>query len=483
MKRMITLLLTLMLLLALPGCGGRDEAADTSLDSDRAFIHYGSLSEVCATEDTVYFTSGDLVHYYDKASGISGILCGKAECGHSTASGSSCNAYIGSISRKLQRYNERLYWLKIGGGVQICSMALDGTDHRTDRTVERGFFSSNLGNWSAVLHRGAVYLWIIEYAIVDGEKAASFDMAVIPLDPDEAPYMLFQEEISDLATRYGPHVTMQGYQDGVYLITSLAGSHENEPDGAPDFYDLQIRRCDTATGELTTLYHDRESSIAYTVEMWAMDDGIVFFGDEHQTRDDGSVDLRLGVYKFDYARSALTPLFSPDWSASIGEDLVVTGQYESEKSNPSNPWGLTLAPQDIERRGEFHVTLWNFAGELLLDASYPLEGHHQFPSFCGADDTYVYFFSDQTWGDNDGTTKYMSLIGVALDGSGMEVLGTEEESYKYPGTHSSSKSTTTLDDGTTIIIENRKKITIIPPDGGETVTMTVEELLEKGYQP
>ena len=482
MRRIIPIFLAMALLVTLFGCQSAP-AADAGLDSDRAFIHYGSLSEACATEDTVYFTSGDLIHYYDKTTGIGGILCGKAECGHSTATDSTCNAYIGSISQKLQLYNGRIYWLKIGGGIQIRSMALDGTDHRTDRTVERGFFASNLGNWSAIIHRGAVYIWIVEYTVTNGEKAASFDMAVVPLDPDEEPYMLFQEEISDLATRYGPHVTMQGYQDGVYLITSLAGSYEDDPGSSPDFYDLQIRRCDAATGELTTLYHDRESPISYTVEMWAMDDGIVFFGYEHQTKDAGSVDLRLRIYKLDFESGELTSLFSPTWSAAIAEDLVICGQYDSEKSNPSNPWGMTLAPQDIERSGEFHVTMWNFAGEVLLDDTYPLEGHHQFPSFCGTDGTYAYFFSDQGYDDSDGIIKYMSLIGVALDGSGMEILSSQEEEYKYPGTRGSSKSTTTLDDGTTIIIENRKKITIIPPDGGEAVTMTVEELLEKGYQP
>ena len=482
MKRTMTLLLTLALFLAFPGCNSETEA-DTSLDSGRAFIHYSGRGEACATEDTVYFTSGDLVHYYDKATGISGILCGKAECEHSTATGSSCNAYIGSSSQKLQLYNGRLYWIKRdGGSVQIRSMALDGTDHRTDRTVGRGFFASNTGNWSAIIHRGAVYIWIVEYTVIDGEKAASFDMAVVPLDPDKEPYMLFQEEISGMATRYGPHVTMQSYQDGVYLITSLAGSCEDDPGGSPDFYDLQIRRCDAATGELTTLYHDRESPIAYTVEMWAMDDGIVFFGHERQTKDDGSVDLRLGVYKLDFESGELTALFSPTWTAAIAENLVVCGQYDSEKSNPSNPWGLTLAPQDIERSGEFHVTMWNYAGGVLLDGTYLLEGHHQFPSFCGTDGTYAYFFSDQGYDDSDGIIKYMSLIGVALDGSGMEILSSQEEEYKYPGTRGSSKSTTTLDDGTTIIVAD-KKITIIPGDGGETVTMTVEELIEKGYQP
>ena len=480
MRRTIALLLTSALLLTLTACGGSSEDVDSSLDSDRAFIHYGLTEEVCATEDTVYFTSGDLVHYYDKATGISGILCGKAECEHSTGDDSSCNAYISRSSTELQFYNGRLYWMKsAGSGVQICSMALDGTDHRTDRTVARGFFAGHTGNRSAVLHRGAMYIWIEEYTVTNGVETMSFDMAAVPLDPDEEPYMIFQENMNGMAVRYHPNVTMQGYQDSVYIITSTgADSSEGGPDGPPDFYDLQIRCYNAVTQELTTLYRDSWSSINYTVEMWAMDGGIVFFGSER-----GGNGYR--IFQFDFESGEINALSDcGDYgNVKISDDLVVSSRYTYEKANPTNPWGLTLAPQDIERIGELHVVIRNFAGDTLVDDTYPLNGFHRYPTFCGNDGVYAYFFSGGTYSDNNGITEYMSLIGVALDGGGMEVLSSQEEHYKYTGTHSSGESTTTLDDGTTIIVKNRETVTIIPGDGGEAVTMTVEELLENGYQP
>ena len=474
MKRTITLLLTLTLLSALPGCNSETESG-TSLDSDRAFIHYGGMGEVCATEDTVYFTDGDLVHYYDKTTGISGILCGKAECEHSTANGSSCNAYINSISLELQVYNGRLYWIRMEDAVQIRSMALDGTDHRIDRTVESGFFSDHTGNRSAIFHRGAVYIWIEEYTIINGEEAMTLDMAVVPLDPDEEPYMIFQEEMNGMATRHHPIVAMQGYQDNIYILTSAAGSYGDDPDGDPDFYDLQIRRYNAVTRELTTLYRDTQSSINYTVELWVMDDGIVFFGF------DGLDKRRL--FQFDFETGEITSLSGfGDEIMQISGDLVVSSDYTYEKSNPTNPWGLTLAPQDIEMSGKLHVVIRNFAGDVLVDDTYPLNGVHFSPEFCGNDDRYAYFFSGMSYSGYDGSIKYMSLIGVALDGSGMEVLCNEEEYYKDTGTRNDVR-TITLDDGTTIIVEKHETITIIPGDGGETVTMTVEELIEKGYQP
>ena len=468
MKRAAILFLFLALLLS--ACGSTGEA-DAGLDSDRGFIHYGLMEGVCATQDTVYFTSGDLIHYYEKATGISGVLCGKAECEHSTAADSTCNAYIGSFFR-VQIYNGRLYWIKwVGSRMQICSMALDGTDHRTDRTVEAGFFASHTGNRSAIFHRGALYIWIEEYAITNGVETASFDMAVVPLDPDEEPYMLFQEELSSWATQYGPNVTMQAYQDSVYLITSIAGSCENTPSGAPDFYDLQIRRYNAAAGELTTLYHDRESPIRYTVEMWATDDGILFLGDGQG---------HPYLYWLDGESGRLSARFDNDhFAVYITEDLVISSRYGSERSNPSNPWGFTLAPQDIERTGELQVLLRNFAGEVLLDEAYPLSGRLGRADFCGTDGTYAYFLSTASFDGNSGSTQYISLIGVALDGSGAEVLCTEEE---YLASNSAGNTmSVTFDDGTTVTVENYEKITVIPGDGGEKVTMTVEELLENGY--
>ena len=485
MKRMMILLLTLALLLALPGCG-KTEGEDASLDSDRGFIHYANfMTQICATEDAVYFTSGDLVHYYDKASGVSGVLCGKPECEHSTAPGSGCNAYINSISQNLCVYNNRLYWVNgAASRKSIYSMALDGTDHRTEREVGSEVYSSHHGLTSAIFHRGHAYIYVENYSVRDGEEIITIDLAAVPLDPDGEIHMIFSEEISAYASTHGSSVILQAYGDELYILTNFTVGGPGD-EGYSGIFDFQIRRYNAAARELTTLYHDSQSPLTYTNELWAMDDGIVLFGDEYQTGEDGGVELECGIYRFDFESGELTAQFSLPRAAAIAEDLVVISQYVSARSNPSNPWGLELAPQDIERSGEFHVTMWNFAGEVLLEDTYPLAGFHRFPSFCGSDGTYAYFISDETYSDNDhkGTTRYMSLIGVALDGSGMEVLCQEEEYYQYTGTHGSSQYTTTLDDGTTIIVKNMETITIIPGDGGETVTITVEELLENGWQP
>ena len=464
MKRTVALLLALVLLLYLTGCG-KPEEKGTSLDSDRRFIHYGLREGVCTTEDTVYFASGHLIHYYDKTTGISGVLCGKAECEHSTAYGSTCNAYINSSSDDLLLYAERLYWRNDD---TIYSMALDGTDHRTERTLGRELFSEQGFAASMILHRGFAYVLIKNYWVEDGQEALRLDLAAVSLDPNGEVHMIFSEELDAFAASWGPFFTMQAYGDDLYILTSWA-AEADELNGSPASYDFRILRYGAATQELTTLYYDSQSPIDYTIEMWVTDDSIVYYGYERQRDND---DARF--FRFDFETGEIAGLIDRAGGGRLADDLMVSSKYTSEKSNPSNPWGLTLAPQDLERTGELRVVMWNFAGDVLVDDSYPLNGRFSIPRFRGADDAYAYFIDKV--GDD------ISLIGVALDGSGLEVLCTEEEHYEYPsGGHSTS--TYTLDDGTTIIIENDEKITIIPGDGGETVTMTIEELIEKGYQP
>lgn len=482
MKPTTALLLTSVLLLTLTGCDKKEEI-DTSLDSNRAFIHYESWEQVCETEDTIYFTgfNGQLVHYYEKATGVSGVLCGKAECEHSTAMGSKCNAYIGSSSSDLCVYNNRLYW--IDGWSSICSMVLDGTDHRTERLKDAELYTDHTTGPSAILHRGYAYSWIKNYTVRDGKEVVRLDFAAIPLDPDKEPHIIFQKELSDIAARYSPFVIIQAYGDDIYIITNGAATgQEDDGTARPEFYDLQIRRYNALTEELTTLYHDGQSHINETREMWAMDDGLMFSGIwelEGEYSDD--------IYKLDFESGELVKLFSFDYISGLADNLIVSSRYDSEKSNPTNPWGFAFAPQDIERSGEWNVVLRSFDGDIILEGTYTLEGlYEMIILFKGADDTYAYFFSETSYNDEktNSMTSYMSLIGVALDGSGMKVLCNEEEIYAFPGVPvEHTTSTTVLDDGTKILVKDHKEITVIPGDGGETITITVEELLENGYQP
>ena len=158
-----------------------------------------------------------------------------------------------------------------------------------------------------------------------------------------------------------------------------------------------------------------------------MDDGLMFSG-IWELNGEYSDD----VYKLDFKSGELVKLFSLDYISGFADNLIIESRYDPEKSNPTNPWGLTFSPQDIERRIEWNVVLRSFDGDIILEDTYTLEGLYSMVIlFKGADDTYAYFFSETLYNDSktNSMTTYMALLGVALDGSGMEVLSSEEEGY------------------------------------------------------
>jgi hypothetical protein len=90
MRRIIAILL--LLLLAAAGCGctpalPEDDPAGTAealkpIPFDNRFM--SAFADIAETEDAYYlhssFSGSNYLYYYDKASGESGVLCGKPEC-------------------------------------------------------------------------------------------------------------------------------------------------------------------------------------------------------------------------------------------------------------------------------------------------------------------------------------------------------------------------------------------------------------------
>ena len=155
-------------------------------DADLSFLQpLTSIGEVlCRTDDTIYInSSGSLIMYMDKATGISGPLCGKPECLHND---NSCNAYLSYGAFGLRVYDGKLYWLNQGGGLSstIMQANLDGTGRETVATFQRSEYSS-LANPFAVIHRGYVYYAYTIVEIVD--KAATYRSVVqaIPVSGGE----------------------------------------------------------------------------------------------------------------------------------------------------------------------------------------------------------------------------------------------------------------------------------------------------------
>lgn len=73
----------------------------------------------------------DLLRYYDKGSGISGVLCPDPACTHDT---DSCGAYAADGGNSVSVYNGKLYWVgeQLEGHKTILRC---GAGHQTARMI------------------------------------------------------------------------------------------------------------------------------------------------------------------------------------------------------------------------------------------------------------------------------------------------------------------------------------------------------------
>ena len=147
--------------------GNQSESADIG--------DYHICTAFCEFENAIYFTGsigrGDqnLIYYYDKESGQTGPLCGKAECGHED---SSCNAWAGNDKqmRFLARYDDGLVLVStpLNGSLEeandLCIYALnpDGTGRKTLRQLKNP--------WDGAGRINTQFLMLGDYMILSGLK-------------------------------------------------------------------------------------------------------------------------------------------------------------------------------------------------------------------------------------------------------------------------------------------------------------------------
>lgn len=404
MKRLTALLLAFVVLLTLTACGEESgKAIDTNIenstDLDRAFAHAAMFGKVCATENTVYFAhalDGNMIHYLDKETGISGPLCGKPECFHNN---SSCNAYVAD-AQMLSLYDGRLYFVERNySAITVYSMALDGTDRREVRKIDAQLYPRTYSVTFVVLHRGYVYAAFIKKEIANGEEASSSYVCAFSLDPEEKPFVIMEEE-----TDLDSDIVIQPYGDELYILT-CEYVDDNGPEDWPYRYDIKIRRWNAQTREMETLYHDGKSSRTIIRELWTMDDGLLIALMDNR-------EAAADICMYDFESGELIKLFtvaplSTNVRARVGiADNFVSGNYLNDDT------------------GEFYVILKDFEGNVLLEDTYEIEHPFIEPRLCGIDEDYAYFYGFTF----SSKMKYLSIISVALDGSGVRVT-TEVESF------------------------------------------------------
>ena len=347
-------------------------------DHDRSFSHGGGglTTNAASTEDTFYYVvyRDKLIRYADKATGISGPLCGKPECTHDNAD---CNAYLSDTAWGLTNYDGRLYWVGTNGYRYIYSSALDGTDRRVVRELDREITGSSFSGSQVQFHRGYLYWAHYSNVVVNGVAQQVARVFAFSLDPDEEGFVIFEEE------NYG-WMSVQPYLGGLYISTIDGDADRTD-------YDLVLYRWDIRTREMEELYRGVVPFIME--EIWVVDDGILLHG-QYPT-DSG---FHRGVYKFSFESGEVDELFPMVDSVDGDRCSVADGLFVANTVNDS---------------GEMKIVVKDFDGNTVLDTALKADWlTFDWPMDCyGVDETYMYFYCYSDY-----------AVAVPLDGSEMKLL-------------------------------------------------------------
>lgn len=255
MKERIALcVLALCLLLA--GCGGEQKekaVADTGFESEEpmpgfdAQNQYMQVNAISFQETDGFFCGssfiGDFVRYYDRASGVSGVLCADPACTHDS---SSCGAYMRS-GATLSYYDGKLYWIATDSQGGRDSYLYRGDLSGANREkVKRISFEDVIIPYQPqryAIHRGNLYL-LGSSSVVQGiETGKRVTLLSTPLDRSETYTTLFDETFD-----WGADATLRFVGDSVYLFLTAF------PKGGPS--DMRITRYDIKTGTAETVYEE-----------------------------------------------------------------------------------------------------------------------------------------------------------------------------------------------------------------------------------
>lgn len=411
-----TILLTVALaLLFLAGCGSSGTEEERGVDTARSFVHYYKIVLAAETEDTIYYI-GDydcFIKYVDKATGITGVLCGRPDCKHNDET---CSAYTAVLGPYCLFTNDgRLYWVCDSvDNFKTCSLysvALDGTGRREELAIDTELLGRNVGSYrNFAFQEGCLYYGVIEYEIENGETVYYNYVRAFPLDSKEEDFVILQEK-SEVNSGVDT-LTMQFYGNSLYIITNNLSRAVVE-DG-PTLYDFRLRRWNVETHELETLYEDLGSSLHFTSELWVTDEGVYF--DRHSWKSPGSP--VVGIYRYDFETGECGFQFDigvDGTNVGIADDLI-TG------FTINNSGGVY----------DYHIVMKDFDGNILSDETYTfdLKDVYQFYSpgvgtrFLGRDESYAYYapYGSHTDTDEGVQSHYTTVIQVALDGSGAKEL-------------------------------------------------------------
>ena len=205
--------------------------------------------------------AGGLLRYYDKESGISGVLCPDPACTHDT---NDCVARTSNGGTSVSVYNGKLYWvgeLQEGHKTILYRSDLSGANREEVLQLDWQKVILTYQPQRYVIHRGYLYM-LGESNGVDGEEAQySVSLLAVPLEGGQEPAVLYEQKVN---TYY--EVTYRFVGNSVYLEMVTKGG---------DTWNITISRYDIQEKTWEPLYEEKNIS-ASIGKMWVTETGEIY---------------------------------------------------------------------------------------------------------------------------------------------------------------------------------------------------------------
>ena len=384
-KRVVVFALALSLLLA--GCAG--ETGGTGFDTAQPMPGYDAqnqymLSNAISFQEADGFfcgtgSIGNLLYYYDKASGISGILCTDPACAHDDAA---CGGHVES-GANLSCYDGALYWVAedpqgASGDKYLWRDDLSGNGRERVKPISFEHVVLPYQPQRYVIHRGRLYLLGRADTVgADGVSAATrVSLLSASLDGGEAFTALYDQTLDAWTD-----ATVRFVGNAAYLCLVSVTPEERR--------DVTVLRCGLTDGSCETLY------TATGLEMvpgalWVTEEGEVYLpvaNDEAQFlwrledgsaaeaaawSGDGSLDVTGGIAVRTSLADGVRLVQITDLSGQVLYDGPLLPQGIPGVEMGSDLWGLMIVGGD-EDKLIVNLSLPSEEYTLMLDLNHELE--------------------------------------------------------------------------------------------------------------
>jgi len=276
MKKIHILSMLVLVVFLVSGCTNPNSQTDPAqtdvFDTDMALPGYDAqnkylIADLLSFQETDDFfcgsnTIGHYLQYYDKASGITGVLCADPACSHDSVE---CGAYM-KAGANLSVYDGKLYWIAkdASGGRDdyLWQSDLSGTNRRKIKSLSFENVIMAYQPQRYMIHRGNLYMLGRSNSVAGTQVGDRISLLSTPLDNSQDITVLYENIFEQ-----GAQATVRFVGKSAYLsIIAFSGN------GACD---ITVTKFNTKTGSSEIVYEEVNVN-AVSGAIWVTEQGEVY---------------------------------------------------------------------------------------------------------------------------------------------------------------------------------------------------------------